>query len=409
MKQNSLAKNMLWSSIGNLVYCICLWAITILTVRLCSYDQAGYLSLAMSASSTCSTIGLFSMRNFQISDVTEEFRISEYVGSRFVTCFISVVFCLFYSLQSSSAYQGLCILAFMTIRLAECGIDVIHGVDQKYGRYDIIGKSLLLRGILTVLVFSFGLIATNDLLITLLITGCINLLAMFGYDVRKTNKLEALHPSFEIKKIVKLLKECAPLVAMSFLLSMIPLIPKSSVQEIIGNEMLGIYSSIGSPTLVVQVFATYAFNPLLPKLAAHYNEREYSEFLRIFHKLFIILIAFSAVMLFGASLLGRFGLKILYGSEILRYYDLFIPLVWCTILTAFVWILNSIVISIRKIYPMLIAMVVSFGLDLVLSKYFINIFEANGASYIQILSYIVFALSMIAIVEKSIRREGGMR
>lgn len=409
MKQNSLAKNMLWSSIGNLVYCICLWAITILTVRLCSYDQAGYLSLAMSASSTCSTIGLFSMRNFQISDVTEEFRISEYVGSRFVTCFISVVFCLFYSLQSSSVYQGLCILAFMTIRLAECGIDVIHGVDQKYGRYDIIGKSLLLRGILTVLVFSFGLIATNDLLITLLITGCINLLAMFGYDVRKTNKLEALRPSFEIKKIVKLLKECAPLVAMSFLLSMIPLIPKSSVQEIIGNEMLGIYSSIGSPTLVVQVFATYAFNPLLPKLAAHYNEREYSEFLRIFHKLFIILIAFSAVMLFGASLLGRFGLKILYGSEILRYYDLFIPLVWCTILTAFVWILNSIVISIRKIYPMLIAMVVSFGLDLVLSKYFINIFEANGASYIQILSYIVFALSMIAIVEKSIRREGGMR
>lgn len=409
MKQNSLAKNMLWSSIGNLVYCICLWAITILTVRLCSYDQAGYLSLAMSASSTCSTIGLFSMRNFQISDVREEFRISEYVGSRFVTCFISVVFCLFYSLQSSSVYQGLCILAFMTIRLAECGIDVIHGVDQKYGRYDIIGKSLLLRGILTVLVFSFGLIATNDLLITLLITGCINLLAMFGYDVRKTNKLEALRPSFEIKKIVKLLKECAPLVAMSFLLSMIPLIPKSSVQEIIGNEMLGIYSSIGSPTLVVQVFATYAFNPLLPKLAAHYNEREYSEFLRIFHKLFIILIAFSAVMLFGASLLGRFGLKILYGSEILRYYDLFIPLVWCTILTAFVWILNSIVISIRKIYPMLIAMVVSFGLDLVLSKYFINIFEANGASYIQILSYIVFALSMIAIVEKSIRREGGMR
>lgn len=409
MKQNSLAKNMLWSSIGNLVYCICLWAITILTVRLCSYDQAGYLSLAMSASSTCSTIGLFSMRNFQISDVREEFRISEYVGSRFVTCFISVVFCLFYSLQSSSVYQGLCILAFMTIRLAECGIDVIHGVDQKYGRYDIIGKSLLLRGILTVLVFSFGLIATNDLLITLLITGCINLLAMFGYDVRKTNKLEALRPSFEIKKIVKLLKECAPLVAMSFLLSMIPLIPKSSVQEIIGNEMLGIYSSIGSPTLVVQVFATYAFNPLLPKLAAHYNEREYSEFLRIFHKLFIILIAFFAVMLFGASLLGRFGLKILYGSEILRYYDLFIPLVWCTILTAFVWILNSIVISIRKIYPMLIAMVVSFGLDLVLSKYFINIFEANGASYIQILSYIVFALSMIAIVEKSIRREGGMR
>ena len=161
MEKESLAKNMLWSSVGNLVYCICLWAITILTVRLCSYDQAGYLSLAMSASSTCATIGLFSMRNYQISDIDNEFSVSEYVGSRFFTCLLSVVFCLVYCLRSSSLYQALCILAFMAIRIAECGVDVIHGVDQKYGRYDVIGKSLLIRALMTVVVFTCCMITSS--------------------------------------------------------------------------------------------------------------------------------------------------------------------------------------------------------------------------------------------------------
>ena len=64
--KGSLAKEMMWNSIGNLVYCICQWVITILTVRLCSYEMAGYLSLAMSTSSTFSTISLFSMRNYQV-------------------------------------------------------------------------------------------------------------------------------------------------------------------------------------------------------------------------------------------------------------------------------------------------------------------------------------------------------
>ena len=405
MENVSLAKNMLWSSIGNLVYCICLWAITILTVRLCSYDQAGYLSLAMSASSTCATIGLFSMRNFQISDVDEEFSISEYVGSRFITCLISIIFCFVYCLQSSSLYQALCIIAFMSIRIAECSVDVIHGVDQKHERYDIIGKSLLIRGIITVVIFTCCLITVNDLFLSLGITGVANIFVVFAYDVKHTRCLEQIHPSFDVRKIGVLLKKCLPLVIMSFLLSTIPLIPKSSIQTEINNEMLGIYSSIGSPTLVVQVFATYAFNPLLPRLAEYYSRRDYDEFLHVFHKLFIILVGFSIFVIIGASILGKYGLSILYGDDILSHYNLFLPLVWCTILTAFVWILNSIVISIRRIYPMLGLMVLSFGLDVVLNQKFILFFGVNGASYIQIFCYAVFAIGMVIIVEKTVREQ----
>jgi O-antigen/teichoic acid export membrane protein len=169
--KSSLAKNMTWNTVGNLVYCVCQWIMTILVVKLDSYDGAGYLSLAMTTSSTFSTIAMFSMRNFQVSDIQNEFRDSEYLGSRLITCISSIILCYVYSLGSTSNYQMFCINAFMLIRIAESIVDVIHGIDQKYDRYDLIGKSYLLRGIATDIAFISGLLVFNDILCAILITA----------------------------------------------------------------------------------------------------------------------------------------------------------------------------------------------------------------------------------------------
>jgi O-antigen/teichoic acid export membrane protein len=378
---------------------------TILVVKLDSYDGAGYLSLAMTTSSTFSTIAMFSMRNFQVSDIQNEFRDSEYLGSRLITCVSSIILCYIYSLGSTSNYQMFCINAFMLIRIAESVVDVIHGIDQKYDRYDLIGKSYLLRGIATDIAFISGLLVFNDILCAILITAIANIILVFLYDVRKTNQLEKLSLVFKDPAIISLLKKCTPIVITSFLLSMIPLIPKTAIQTMIGNDELGIYSSIASPTLVVQVFATYAFNPLIPRISVLYTEKKYNEFLKVFHKILLIFAVFAVVICFGASLLGQFGLKLLYGADILNSYDFFMPLVWVTILTAYIWIMNSIVTTIRQIIPMMSAMVVGFGVCYLFSSRFITLFGENGASYIQIICFAVVLVILISIVEVTIRKK----
>ena len=406
MNQNeNIAKNMMWNTIGNLVYCICQWVITILTVRLGSFSAAGYLSLAMSTSSTFSTIAMFSMRNYQVSDIKKEHLNSEYLGSRMITCVIAYALCSVYALKSNSLYQMLCIDAFMLIRIAESWVDVLHGIDQEYNRYDFIGKSYLFRGFATIVFFVLGIVVTSDILFAISICGIGNLMIMLVYDVRKTATLEKLSFSFSKDRILLLLKKCFPIVITSFLLSMIPLLPRTAIQTFVGNENLGVYSSIASPTLIVQVFATYAFNPLIPRIATMFNERRYDEFLNLFHKLLVVFAGFGGLITLGALLLGRLGLTILYGSHILDYYSYFMPLVWCTIFTAYVWILNSIVTSIRKIVPMMLVMVFSFGIDLIFNKKFIEQFSTNGASYIQLLSFIIIVVSLILIVELTVRKK----
>jgi O-antigen/teichoic acid export membrane protein len=403
-KKNTLAQAMVWNTAGNLVYCVCQWVITILAVKLDSYGAAGYLSLAMSTSSTFSTIAMFSMRNYQVSDVNGEFKDSEYLGSRMITCIAAMVLCGLYAINSTSMYQMLCIDAFMLIRLAESIVDVLHGINQKYDRYDLIGKSYFIRGIATDAAFIAGFVFFKDILIAILLTGIANLMLVFAYDVRQTSKLEKLSAIIKDKHIAVLLKKCTPIVITSFLLSMIPLLPRTAIQTMMGNEILGIYSSIASPTLVVQVFAAYAFNPLIPKISVLFNEKRYDAFLSVFHKIMLFFIGFAIIVCAGGWLLGKWGLNLLYGASILESYNLFMPLVWCTILTAYIWIMNSIVTAIRKIIPMMISMASGFLICCLFTNYFIQWFGSNGASYIQILCFVVVFAELIVITEVTVSR-----
>src|SRR5699024_7002313 len=121
-----------------------------------------------------------------------------------------------------------------------------------------------------------------------------------------------------------------------------------------GAEELGIYSSIASPTLVVQVFATVVFNPFLPNLSLLYNSGNIDKFRKVLHKIYLLMFLMCIVVCIGAMIFGRLGLTILFGKDILEYYYLFMPIVWCTILTAIIYVLSAIVVAIRKITALVI-------------------------------------------------------
>ena len=76
-----IRKDILFYFIGTIFYFFAQWVITVFVVRLSGYADAGYLSLAMSTSSTFEIIALFRVRDFQISDYRSEYSNNEYVGS----------------------------------------------------------------------------------------------------------------------------------------------------------------------------------------------------------------------------------------------------------------------------------------------------------------------------------------
>ena len=407
MNENTgnMKKNVLWNTFGSVFYCICQWLITIIVVRVTSFETAGYLTIAITMTSSFSAISLFSMRNYQVSDVRGEYSSHEYVGSRILTCAIAFICCVISALYGNSLYQISCVAAFMLVRVVEAIVDVLHGVNQKHDRYDLIGKSFILRGIATVVSFSVGLILSKNLVLTLWIMALLNLGIALGFDWIRTGKLESIRPVIFDKRVWELLKGCIPIVIFTFLLSLQNFIPKNVLQQMYGATEQGIYSSIASPTLVVQVFASVVFNPFLPKLSTVYYEKDYERFHKMLHQIYLALAALCVVITIGAVLLGRIGLTILYTKDILQYYDLFMPIVWCTIFTAIIWILSAIIVAIRKIKVLVIGMVADFALCLALVYPCVKHFEKNGVSVVQLITLSIYIIFMIAICEVTVYKD----
>ena len=405
MSEQQMKKNIAWNTFGSVLYSACQWLITVLVVHISSYEAAGYLSIAMTTSSSFSAISLFSMRNYQVSDVKGEYSKDVYVGSRITTCIVALACCVISSAIGNSVYQMLCVDAFMLVRVAEAMVDVLHGENQKFQRYDYIGKSYLIRGVLTIVSFVLGLILTDNLMITLFFMALCNLVVAFIYDWRKTTSLEHISPIIWNNQVFNLLRKCAPIVVFSFLLSLENLIPKYILQQVEGPTPLGVYSTIASPTLIVQVFASVAFNPLLPGFSSVYLERDYNRFLKMLHKVYAGFILLSIIVTVGAIILGRWGLTLLFGKKILTSYELFLPIVWVTILTAIIWIFSSIIVAMRKIWWLLIGMIIDFAIMLPLARPIIINHGSNGISIVQIILYTLYITYMVIISEVLIRRD----
>jgi O-antigen/teichoic acid export membrane protein len=395
-----MKKDIAWNTFGNIFYGFCTWVITILVVRMGSFTDAGYLSLAMTTSSTYNAIALFAMRNYQITDSGHLYSDSEYVSSRIISCLAAYVFLAVAAALSGSVYQAICIIAFMPVRLSESYSDVFHGIDQMHDRYDLIGKSFTLRGIAVIVIFIVGMALTNNLALTLVLISVATFTISILWDQRLTSKIATIKMQLKDSKILKLYLSCLPLMLFTFFMGMQMMYAKTVLSEVVGVTKQGIYASISNPTYAIQVMGAALFAPFLPVLADYLKEKDIQGFNRGLRKVTGILLVFSALVLVAASLLGRWVLGLFFGKEILDYYELFIPVVLVIIINTFVYWFQGVLVALRKNVLLAVGMIVDFILFAALIRPAIEIFGMNGASYAQILSlglYLVFEIIVTII------------
>lgn len=401
-----MKKDIAWNTFGNIFYGFCTWVITILVVRMGSFTDAGYLSLAMTTSSTYNAIALFAMRNYQITDSGHLYSDGEYVSSRIISCLAAYVFLAVAAVFSGSMYQAICIIAFMPVRLSEAYSDVFHGIDQMHDRYDLIGKSFTMRGIAVIVIFIAGMTVTGNLALTLGLISIATFAISILWDKRLTSKITTIEMRLKDSKILKLYLSCLPLMLFTFFMGMQMMYAKTVLSEVVGVTRQGIYASISNPTYAIQVMGAALFAPFLPLLAEYLKERDIQGFNRGVRKVTGILVVFSALVLVAASLLGRWVLGIFFGKEILDYYELFIPVVIVIIINTFVYWFQGVLVALRKNVLLAVGMIVDFMLFAVLIRPAIEIFGMNGASYAQILSlglYLIFEIIATAASGKKIQ------
>ena len=430
-KARTVQQNMLFNTVGSLIYYVCQWLMSVIIVRLSGFGEAGLLSLAMSATAAPAIIGLFNVRSYQVSDMNGQYTDKEYMRSRAYTNILSVIACLAVVLYYGySLEKAVIIMTFMGFKVVEGMADVYYGIYQKNERMDYAGISLTVRGIGSLVIFFGTFIISSNLLVglgtifpsfytspTLYVTArlLLSIVAMSlfslavviiydrriikGYQVKEAEDKTVMR-----RQVKSLLITCFPLAVVAFLNNMSLTIPKLYLEQYFGEEVMGIYSSVASPTIVIQLAATTLFAPMIPPLTVEFNNGNKKNFLGGLKKFVLLIAAITVAALIGSKLLARWGLVLLFGTEIEPYVYLFIPVIIISILIAINASMFSVCTLIREIKSQYV--IGAFGIltAVVGSVTIVKEYSMEGVIWALAATLLVQILIQFIIIYKKVRK-----
>ena len=381
-KKLSMKQSILWNSWGSMFYLGCQWLLTILVVRISGVDDAGLLSLAMSVSNIWYSLAVYGMRNFQVSDTNEKYSNGLYISSRILTGSAALFGCVAYTVVLSYSWeQKICIIIYFVYKLSEALFDVFAGIYQKLWRLDYVGKSLTIRGVLTLGIFAAVLLLTGNLVLTLFVMTVCCMLSVCLYDIHFAGKITNIHVCWDKKKLRELLIECFPLVVYT---------------------MLSIYGSVATPTLIIQMGATYIFNPFVTLFAERYHQKNKKGFLNALFLCSAAVAGLAVAGVIGGKFLGKWGLNLLLGEEVASHSDLLIPLIMCTVLTAFAWLLCGVLTAIRNFKGLVAGNAAAVAVSYISSMIMVRNYDMQGGSAALAFATVVEIIFLALCLAKSV-------
>lgn len=407
IQPKSIKQNMMWYSAGSITYLGCQWLLSVVVARMSAgFDDAGALALAMAIGNIFTPLAYYNTRTYQVSDVRNEYTDEQYVAFRIITTFLAFVACTVYAVLTAGLSLAP-VVAFLVYKSVVVVIDILHGVDQRYSRLDYAGVSLIAQGVtsLGAFVAVFGLTQNLTAAITgMTVTAVAILLA---YDVRHSSRLDSIVPRITLSAAKSLAVVCLPAVVSGVLCSAVVTVARQFLYGMEGEAALGSYASVATLAVIVQMAASYIYNPLLGTFADLSLKGDRKGVTSLIGKVCLAVVGITVAVSILFLLFGEFGLTLLFGEKIVPYVYLLQPMLLCTMATAYIWFFMDILIVYRRMKEVLIGNVVSFAAVFPLSWWLIEWCGANGVSFAGAIAYAIGALLLVYFTFRAVSKGRG--
>lgn len=314
----------LWNMIGSMLMAFQSVFMLMILTRTVGLEEAGVFTIANANANLFLTIGKYGMRNFQVSDLNNQFLFSEYRMSRAVTTTImiaaAVVYLLFAAINNGYSMEKTQTILWMCLLKAIDSIeDVYHGLYQRYNRLDIASKAMTFRLLITVVLFGAGLVLIQELLIVLIISTIISTLLFYVFTKWTMVEFKVDQNKTAWNNIGLLLKINFPLAAVAFFSFYIGNAPKYAIDAVLTDELQACYGFIAMPVFIIGLLNNFIFNPMLYKISQMWNEKKVREFV---WKIVIqtgIVVIITITCIIGAYFMGVPVLSWIYNTDLQLY------------------------------------------------------------------------------------------
>jgi O-antigen/teichoic acid export membrane protein len=253
------------------------------------------------------------------------------------------------------------ILAVAAAKGIETVSDIHYGLFQLNDRLDQIGRSMMLRGGLSVLALSTGLYATHNVL-----WGCVGLAlvwlaALLLFDVPRGRRFvraaaKAGEPAEQViqerpaqryRRQWNLMCMALPLGISTTMAALNLNMPRYFIHSRLGERQLGIYSAMAYATVAMILVADSLGHCAIPPLSRLYSAGRLVEFRKLLLRMVAAGGGLGLAGLLVARVLGVRLLTLLYGREYAAHYQIFVVLILATAIHCVACMLTSAVTSAR--------------------------------------------------------------
>lgn len=336
LRPPSLRKNFAWTLSGNGTYVACQAGWLIVLGKLGGPAMLGQFALGLAV---CAPIVMFTrlqIRDIQATDARDEYRFGDYLWLRLTSTTIGIaVIAAIALLAGYNRGDALTLLAIAFFRGVESVSDVIYGLLQKWERFDLVSRSLMIKGPASLVALGGMIYFTGSVALGAVGIMVAWLALMLLYDARNARRLmhaqgisEDLTPgslwsSGRVPMMGRLAWLALPLGIVALLDSLNQNTPRYAIQHYLGDASLGYYAAMASAVVAGNMVVSALANSAQPRLS-----RRYIHDLPAFTRLAWKLVQFGAVLGGGAVivalLFSRPLLTFIYTPEFARNADAFV-------------------------------------------------------------------------------------
>ncbi|MBO6158397.1 MAG: lipopolysaccharide biosynthesis protein [Firmicutes bacterium] len=408
----------IWNILGSACNALSSMLLLVFVNRILGTAAGDTFSIGFSIATLMASIGLFQVRVYQSTDVTNRFSFGDYFALRIVTCALMLAVSVLYLLRRGyGADKYLIALMLCGYKLVDAFSDVFQGLFQQKEHLDISGKAIVWRILISNGGFFLALVLSKSLSVSAGVLLAGSVLAVLIYDVPQYRRFsrtfedsKLAKPLFNLSQLRLLITICFPLFLNAYLMNAVYNQPKLAIDTAIETGVLGqglqsYYNILFMPASVINLFLI-VFRPLLTTLAHHYVDRDFGSFNRILLRIIAGLFGFGLLALAAAAFLGIPVLSLVYGTGegLAPYRPELLLLIAGGGLNSIANMLDNAVTIIRRQQYLLISYALSALSAMFLAKRFVLAYGLRGAVYTYLVSIVILLAGNAVIYRVSMRK-----
>ncbi len=405
-KANITKRTYTWNLVSSLLFSVQSAVFLLVAKRVSGETDAGVFIILFTVAQTLTSLGNYNIRDYQVSDIHEEYKFSTYYTARLLTESVMLVAALGYAFIKKLDVSGVVVLMCLVgYRFVEGVEDCYHGVVHRKGRFDVTSICMSLRIIISSTVFIAVYIITKDQ-VTASVLLLVSSIAVYLVTIRVIKaEYPELKIAFSFDGVVRLLTVCFPIFIGAFLYSYLINAPKYAIDSLMPKNVQTVYNILFMPIFVVNILSMFIYKPIIVKLSNLWDEGDTKGFFAQMIKQCVLIAVLDMVIVAGGFVIGLKLLGIIYAAELSEYMGIFCLLLMFGGVTAMGYYLNVLITIMRKQFYILIGYGAAFAVSLLTTRRLVSTYGIGGAAY----AYGVIACAIMLIYLIAICFETGRR